>query len=220
VRFLALALTLLIAGCQTQLRKAPAIQTWETRRAELQQRDRFALKARVAVAAGQEGFNARLRWAQAGAHSQLSLDGPLGVGGAQVDFDGTTLSVRTSRGQHLSDAAARGELETRLGFEPPFQSLKFWIQGVPDPGSPADEVLDDQQRLASLRQGDWQIDYGNYANTHGQWLPERMTLQREGVRVRLLIDEWSSQTQLHPDPSPATGGGDMFLSRSPLGARG
>jgi outer membrane lipoprotein LolB len=188
---LALVCVALLAGCQTQPHKeAPATQTWEARRSALQGREQFDLKARVAVAAGQEGFNARMRWTQKQQHSQLALDGPLGVGGAQIDFDGTALTVRTSRGQQLSDSAARSELAARLGFEPPLQSLRFWIQGVPDPAMSADEVLDDQQRLATLRQGDWQIDYPSYTNVSGQWLPQRMTLLREGVRVRLLVDAW------------------------------
>lgn len=181
----------LLAGCPSMPRKAPGPYGWAERRAELQQRGHFDLKGRVAVAAGQEGFNARLRWKQQGAHSQLALDGPLGVSGAQIDFDGETLKVFTARGQQLYDAAARDELAARLGFEPPLQSLRYWIQGVPDPAAPADEMLDEQQRLASLHQGDWEIVYGAYTDAGGQWLPERMTLRRAGVRVRLLIDDWS-----------------------------
>jgi outer membrane lipoprotein LolB len=180
-----------LAGCVSAPRQAPEIQNWQERRAWLQQREAFDLKARVAIAAGQEGFNARLRWKQQGDHSQLALDGPLGVGGAQVDLNTGVLSVRTSRGQSLSDAAARGELAARLGFEPPLQSLRYWIQGAPDPAQPSDEVLDGQQRLSSLHQDDWQIDYGAYSQVNGQWLPQRMTLRREGVRVRVLIDSWT-----------------------------
>jgi len=180
-----------LAGCATQPPRAPQIQAWAERRAALQQRGQFDLKARVAVAAAQEGFNARLRWQQQGTHSQLALDGPLGIGGAQVDLSDGALSVHTARGQELSDAAARDELAVRLGFAPPLQSLRYWVQGVPAPGMPADEVLDGQQRLASLRQDGWEIDYGGYSQVGGEWLPERMTLRREGVRVRLLIDSWT-----------------------------
>jgi len=188
---LLLAAATLLAGCPAMQRKTPPVQAWETRRTQLQQRDEFNLKARVAVAAGQEGFNARLRWQQRGAQSQLALDGPLGVGGAQIVFDGQTLKVHTSRGQELDNEAAHAELLSRLGFEPPLASLRYWIQGVPDPAAPADEALDGEQRLASLKQDDWQIDYGAYTGASGAWLPERLTMHREGVRVRLLIDEWS-----------------------------
>jgi outer membrane lipoprotein LolB len=189
---LGLACVVALSACVTPPRVSPQAQTWEMRRAGLQQREQFELKARVAVAAGQEGFNARLRWRQQGAQSQLALDGPFGVGGAQVVLDGQTLRVRTSRGEELNDEAARGELRARLGFEPPLQSLRYWIQGVPDPATPAQEMLDDRQRLASLRQDGWEIDYGSYLPSGDEWLPERMTLRREGVRVRLLIDGWGS----------------------------
>lgn len=192
-RLIWIAVAALLAGCPAQPRRAVLVQSWEASRAELQQRDRFDLKARVAVAAGQEGFNARMRWQQQGTQTQLALDGPLGVGGAQVEFDGQTLDVHTSRGQHLSDAAARAELLARLGFEPPFESLRYWIQGVPDPATAAEETLDEQQRLATLQQEGWQIEYADYEVVDGRWLPKRLTLHREGVRVRLLVDDWGAR---------------------------
>ena len=157
---------------------------------QLQQREQFELKGRVAVAAGQEGFNARLRWVQKGESSQLSLDGPLGVGGAQVALDDEKLSVRNSRGETLSDSAARSELTARLGFDPPLHSLRYWVQGVPDPGAPASETLDDQQRLATLEQDGWRIQYSDYRPAGDGSLPQKFTLQKEGVRVRMLIDTW------------------------------
>lgn len=181
-----------LTACKT-LPPAPApTASWEERRAALQQRDRFDLSGRIAVAAAQEGFNAKLKWKQQGQRSNLSLDGPLGVGGVRITSDGAQLNVINSRGEQLDSEAARREIEARLGFEPPIQSLRFWVQGVPDPSHPADEVLDAEKRLATLRQDGWQVDYSNYSVVAGQWLPSRMTLKREGVRVRLLVDGWGS----------------------------
>jgi outer membrane lipoprotein LolB len=81
---------------------------------------------------------------------------------------------------------------SKLGFEPPLASLRYWVLGVPDPSHAADEVLDAEQRLATLRQDGWQVDYGNYSSVDGQWLPSRLTLKRDDVRVRLLVDGWGS----------------------------
>lgn len=183
-----------LAACKTIAPvSAPApTDPWEVRRAALQQRDRFDLSGRIAVAAAQEGFNAKLRWKQQGARSNLALDGPLGVGGVRITADGDSLNVVNARGETLDSDAAQREIETRLGFEPPFKSLRFWVQGVPDPSHPAEEVLDDSQRLATLRQDGWQIDYANYSAVAGQWLPSRLTLKRDDVRVRLLVDGWGS----------------------------
>ena len=192
--FAGLCAVALITACTTTRVQSPAAagQTWDARRPQLQARASFDLKGRVAVAAGSEGFNARLLWRQTGTRSNVALDGPLGAGGVQITADGSSLSVVTSRGDRLDNEAARSELSTRLGFNPPISSLRFWVLGVPDPASPAKETLDPQQRLASLQQDGWQVDYAAYTSVGGEWLPSRMTLQREGVRVRLIVDGWSS----------------------------
>lgn len=188
-----LCIVALLSACATVREPAaPGGQTWDVRRPQLQAREHFDLKGRVAVAAGNEGFNARLLWRQTGTRSNVALDSPLGAGGVQITADGSSLSVETSRGEHLDDQAARSELATRLGFDPPITSLRYWVLGVPDPASQAKETLDNQQRLASLQQDGWQVDYGAYTSVGGEWLPSRVTLQRAGVRVRLIVDGWSS----------------------------
>jgi outer membrane lipoprotein LolB len=214
-RLLGIVAVAMIAGCRTVPVQHPPVsvgQAWETTRSELQARDHYALKGRVGVAAGKDGFNAGLRWTQDGTHSQVSLEGPLGIGAVQISADGQTLSIVNSHGDHLNSEAARAELVARLGFDPPLSSLRYWILGVPDPTMPFNEVLDlRQQRLQSLEQGGWQIDYTGYmpaagggsgagtaggaAGTAGAaapWLPAKMTVQRSGVRVRLIVDGWSS----------------------------
>lgn len=183
-----------LAGCRTvPVQQPTASQPWEVRRPELQARDRFSLKGRVAVATGKDGFNAGMRWMQEGASSRVSLEGPLGVGGVQITADGSTLSVVTSKGEHLDSDAARAELGSRLGFEPPISSLRYWILGVPDPAQPSKEAIDpQQQRLQGLEQDGWRIDYSSYMPVGSEWLPARLTLQRAGVRVRVLVDGWNS----------------------------
>jgi outer membrane lipoprotein LolB len=185
-----------VAGCRT----APPIQQptmtsqpWDVTRPALQARDHFDLKGRVAVAAGKDGFNASLRWIQAGTLSQVSLEGPLGAGGVQITANGDDLSIITSHGDRLDSEAAHAELGARLGFDPPLGSLRYWIQGVPDPATPAKEKVDpQQQRLQSLQQDGWQIDYTGYMPSGAGSLPAKLTLQRAGVRVRLIVDGWNS----------------------------
>ena len=192
-KVLCAAVVVMLASCRTvpPVHEAPAT-AWEVRRPQLQARDKFELKGRVAVATGSEGFNARLRWTQDGKQTRMSLDGPLGTGGVQVTSDGSTVSIVNSRGERLDNDAARAELANRLGFDPPLDSLRYWIQGVPEPGHPAQETLDSQQRLAALQQDGWQIQYTGYMPVGGEWLPSKLTLQRQGVRLRVVVDGWNS----------------------------
>jgi outer membrane lipoprotein LolB len=185
-----LALLLALAGCQTvPVPSAPQV-AWNVRRPALQTLDRFGLDGRVAVAVGNQGFNAGLRWKQSGAVTRLALTGPLGAGGVEVTADAGNLSVVTSSGKRLGDADARSELENKLGFEPPLTSLRYWVLGVPDPGAPASVQLDPQQRLSQLTQAGWRIDYRGYMPVGAEWLPRLMTLRRGGVRVRMVVDGW------------------------------
>lgn len=182
--------SLVLVGCVTTPTKTAEPQNWEVRRTELQRQDRFELKGRLAVAAGKEGFNARLRWQQQGTSSSLALDGPLGVGGVRIATSGTDIEVLNSKGERLDSEAARHEITARLGFEPPLTSLRYWVLGAPDPASRAEETLDAQQRLARLVQDGWDIEYASYAEVNGKWLPSRLTLERDDVRVRVLVDGW------------------------------
>lgn len=182
----------LLAGCRT-LPPAPVTASgpWEVRRPQLQAMQHFELQGRVAVAAAGEGFNASLRWVQDGPHAQLTLGGPLGVGGAQVNATGNDLTLTTAKGEHIDSDAAHAELAARLGFDPPLASLRYWVLGVPDPAQPANESLDTaQQRLSALTQDGWHVDYQSYVDSSGGPLPSKLTLQRDAVRVRLLVDDW------------------------------
>ena len=186
----AIALVVVLAGCQTvPVSPAPSV-SWSVRRPELQALGRFGLNGRVAVAVGNQGFNAGLRWTQSAAVTHLTLTGPLGAGGVQVTADGGDLSVVTSNGKRLGNAAARTQLEEKLGFEPPLASLRYWILGVPDPSQAASVQLDSQQRLTQLTQDGWQIDYSAYMPVGAEWLPRLLTLRRQDVRVRMVVDGW------------------------------
>lgn len=187
-----LAALVVLGGCRTVPPAAPG-PPWQLRRPQLQARAHFVLRGRVAVAAGTQGFNARLRWVEDGAHAQVALEGPLGAGGIEIDATGEDLRIAMPNGAHLASDAARAELAARLGFDPPLTSLRYWILGVPDPASPADETLDPrQQRLTQLLQDGWRIDYAGYVAVGSEWLPARLTLSRADVRVKLLVDDWQS----------------------------
>lgn len=181
---------LVLAGCATPAAKPVVAPPWDERRAELQALPGFELTGRVAVAAAGEGFSAKLRWEQAGERGEVALDGPLGVGGVRIETDGRALEMTDSHGQHLGRDAAREELRRRLGFEPPLASLRYWVLGVPDPADPAAEVVGDDRRLQALEQAGWRVDYTAYVPHGDGWRPQRLTLQRDGVRVRLVVDGW------------------------------
>jgi outer membrane lipoprotein LolB len=164
---------------------------WPGRRAELQSRTQFALRGRVAVAAAEDGFSAGLRWQQHASGADIRLDGPLGVGGLRIETVASELRLTTSHGERLDGVAARAELERRLGFALPIEALRFWVQGVPAPGSEASETrAPDAPRLIRLEQQGWRIDYADYGQSDSGALPRRVAMTRAGARLRLVIETW------------------------------
>lgn len=191
----AVAVLATLAACRTAPTAAPGAgplaPPWGERRPQLQARELFTLRGRVAVATGEQGFNASLRWTQDGKNSAVTLAGPFGMGGMEIDADGPNLDVITPNGQHVASDAARAELTTHLGFDPPITSLRYWVLGVPDPAQPSSETVDQaHQRLSGLAQEGWRINYTGYVAVGEEWLPSRLTLERANVRVRLLVDDW------------------------------
>ncbi len=189
----------LLAGCQTVPKpiaptQAPeqVVAGWPARRAQLQARGQFTAQGRIGVIAGSDGFNGRLRWVQDGARSTVSLDGPLGVGGVRIVKDGTGLTLTTPSGQALDSQAAHDELLKRMGFEPPLDSLRYWVQGVADPVSPSTETLDAKGYLGCLAQSGWTVTISAYMQTQDGALPQKLTVVRGDVRVKLIIESWHS----------------------------
>ncbi len=190
---LAFTVAALAAACVSAPVREAVPMPWPERRAALQADDAFALNGRVAISApGGSGVNATLRWQQEGDLSRVSLDGPLGIGGAQVELRGDHLELRTSRGEELQGDAARAELERRVGFALPLVALRYWVRGVPAPAEAAEEVVDEtHQRLTRLVQDGWAIDYPAYLDGATIDLPRRLSARRGETRVQLVVDRWT-----------------------------
>ncbi|HET9474374.1 MAG TPA: lipoprotein insertase outer membrane protein LolB [Steroidobacteraceae bacterium] len=189
----AAALAALLAGCRMAPAPAPgpgADAPWPEQRAALERLDQYSLTGRVAVAARGEGFSGALRYQQQPHRSDLSLDGPLGMGGFRVVLDGDQLAISTSRGAQLDGAAARAELEQSLGFSMPMAALRWWLLGIPAPGEASLDADAASGEIRGFMQDGWKISIDARAPALGFALPRRLTATREGARMKLLVDRW------------------------------
>jgi outer membrane lipoprotein LolB len=142
----------------------------------------FRFVGRVAVAAGEEGFNATLDWRQRGTDTELQLRAPLGFGSARVLFRGGQWQLSTSQGQTLAGDAARQALQQQLGFELPLDLLRYWVLGLPLPEALLPAAAAWQIDYPAWREATWQADRIR--------MPQRLTASREGLRLKLLVEDW------------------------------
>ena len=61
---------------------------------------------------------------------------------------------------------------------------------LPANGTPAIIERSENGQVKVLRQDGWEINYTRYATEMPDSLPLRLTLQRDGMEMQLLIDEW------------------------------
>ena len=184
----------LLAGCRTAPPAAivgpGADAPWPQQRAALEKLQRYSLNGRVAVAANGQGFSASLRYQQMPRSSNLALDGPLGIGGLRVVLEGEDLQIATSRGEKLDGDAARAELERRLGFALPLAELRWWLLGIPAPGETAVNQDFGTGEIHDFVQAGWRVSINSRAAGLGFSLPQRLTAEREGARLKLLVERW------------------------------
>jgi outer membrane lipoprotein LolB len=186
-----------LAGCRTVPPATPAAvpgpgaeAPWPMQREALEKFSRYNLTGRVAVAAKGQGFTASLRYAQQPRRSDLSLDGPLGIGGLRVELEDEDLRIFTSRGEQLDGVAARAELEHRLGFALPLAELRWWLLGIPAPGAAELEQDAATGEIHAFAQNGWNVSIAERTPDLGFSLPRRLTAEREGARLKLLVETW------------------------------
>ena len=184
----------LLAGCRTAPPAAivgpGADAPWPQQRAALEKLERYSLNGRVAVAANGQGFSASLRYEQMPRSSNLALDGPLGIGGLRVDIEGEDIEIATSRGEKLDGQAARDELERRLGFQLPLDELRWWLLGIPAPGEASVNQDGGSGEIRDFTQSGWRVSINSRAAGLGFSLPQRLTAEREGARLKLFVNGW------------------------------
>ncbi len=168
----------------------PASVSWEQRLPALQAIASFQIEGKIAASDGKQGFSAGLRWGQHGDAATIDLTAPLGFGVAHIEQGPAGLTVTTAQGATFSGGGASDQLAATLGFEPPLGSLRFWVLGASDPALPAQESIDDRQRLAHLDQDGWHVDCEDYALVDQQWLPRRLIVTRQGLRLKLIVNTW------------------------------
>lgn len=181
-----------LLGCATMrpVVDLPEIDTWETRRVVLGELREWQFKGRIAVKAGDEGFNGKFNWSQRNDTFSATVGGPLGIGTVRIEGDGRSVVLTDKDGIQTVLNDAELDLRYRYGWTIPVTSLRYWALGVPDPATGAVTEIDDEGRLSRLLQSNWKVDISSYREGGGQQMPRILTATNPDTRVRMVIDQW------------------------------
>lgn len=196
-RSLPLAVLLLAAlcalgACTALTRELPPGDpvVWDARRAALTPRSTWQLEGRVAIAAADEGYSGTLAWDQQGEVLDFRFDGPLGFGGLHIHGDAAVLTVTTSKGETFTVTDPERELDARFGWSLPVHSMRYWLVGIPDPGSAFDADYDAAGKPRRIAQGGWTARYETWQPNLPFALPRKLVIERDDVRIKVVAESW------------------------------
>ena len=187
-----LAALVIVGACATTRNAVdlPDIGSWPVRAEVLGSIRDWQFRGRIAVKAGDEGFNGKFDWTQQGDAFDASVGGPLGVGTVRIEGNGRSVVLTDKDGIATRLEDAERELRWRYGWTIPVDSLRYWALGIPDPAVPAVTEIDDGGRLQRLEQGGWLVEISRYREGGGQQMPRILTATNGDTRVRMVIDRW------------------------------
>lgn len=180
MRRLAAVLVLVLAGCVSNPVVQPAAPSAQAT---------FALDGRIAVKYDGRRSSSGFHWQHDKAADDVLLLAPLGLTVAHIRQDASGAMLEEAG--TLYQAPDSGMLMQRtLGWHLPLTGLPYWVMARPAPGSAADVARAENGQVASLSQDGWNIQYTAYQGAAADSLPTRLTLRREDLEIRLLIDQW------------------------------
>ncbi|MCH9694293.1 MAG: lipoprotein insertase outer membrane protein LolB [Gammaproteobacteria bacterium] len=168
----------------------PPMPGWDERQAVLGGMAEWSFKGRIAVKAGDEGFNGKFNWEQNRDDFYATVGGPLGIGTVRIEGDRGKIRLTDKDGVETEMLDPEAELYFRYGWTIPVTSLRFWALGIPDPGAPAKTEFDDDGLLTRLEQFGWVVTVSRYRDNSGQLMPRTLTATNPETRVRMVIDRW------------------------------
>ena len=194
---------LLAAGCATQP-NAPSTQipiniaAHQQHLATLANIKNYTLKGRLGVVTVKQGFSGGIEWQhQASKDNQTSLDNidvysPVGGKLANISKNAKGVTMTDQKGNSVKANDAESLTETTLGFRLPLSGLSDWAIGRPTKSKIEASNWDALGHLTSLKQDGWDINYENYGETNGVFLPNKIVLKSEKVNLKLLVEKWTA----------------------------
>lgn len=187
-----LVLLVLAIGCATapEVVRIGSQADWLLHRDAISTLDRWQVRGRVAVSNDDQGWSAHFDWQQQGESFHIRLRGPFGQGAIELLGDSQGVRLLQADKRTIYAESAEVLLEQHTGWRLPVSSLRFWLLGLPVPGTASSFEVDLQGRLIDLQQYDWDINYNRYQQQEKFFLPVRLKLEDKALKVKFVVDQW------------------------------
>lgn len=182
---------LFLTSCSTAPITPDRTAAWERRQTELRALDSWQVNSSIAVKGDKGAWSARVFWQQQPTTYQLRFNVAGGQGVVLLDGTPTQVQMRTADRQQFVAPTPDILMKDVLKVDVPVSFLRYWIRGIPSPKERvADYQLNENNQLSYLRQVGWKVEFTDYSNVQGYSLPQRLILENDEFKVKILISQW------------------------------
>ncbi len=162
---------------------------------KLQAISQFSLQGRIGVQYDGRGFSGGLHWQHDATKDNVELFSPLGGQVAGIKKTAESVTLEDGNGNSVSADDVESLTQRILGWQLPLVGLADWSLGRPSSSKIDSIAWDDFGYLSSLKQDGWSIEYQNYSEQNGVFLPSKILLRSEKVYLKLLVEKWDNLSQ-------------------------
>lgn len=180
----------LFSGCASVA--PPADNTsvsWSAREKSLNTLTAWQLSGKLGIISETDSGSMSVSWQQAQNNYTIRLMPPLNAGAMTLNGNDHGITLTTSDGKVSRAASPSDLLRDNGGPALPVQNLRYWIRGLPAPGS-ATPQFDAYGRLSRLNQAGWQIVYLSYTHALDRDLPSRVSMSSPQLKLKIVVYQW------------------------------
>ncbi len=148
---------------------------------------RWELSGKIGITTPKESLAGFIRWQQNQDNFNIYVSGPLGLGNMHIQ--GNQQYATLTQGGKILSGVPSALFYEQLGWQFPIKNLPYWLQGKPAPFTQANSKLNDDGKLALLKQDNWTIEYLRYHPYYK--LPSRIKIKQGKWKFLLVIKHWN-----------------------------
>lgn len=187
-----LMLTSMLTSCTTVAPPStPTQETWQTRKTQLERIQSWQLNGKVGVQTAQDSGSATIDWEENRGNYTVNLYAPLGAGTMKLSGRPGSATLVMPDGKKFTASSPEALLAKNWGFNLPVSYLRYWVRGLPVPGTAANLHFDAFNRVTSFSQQGWQVQIQSYTRAGGAELPSRLSISSATLHGKLVIHTWN-----------------------------
>lgn len=170
---------------------APVFESEDDYQAHLQAIIHWEVQGKLGIRLPDNSGSLYFNWKQEPNQYAIHLSGPLGQGATWIRGNHSGVTIQAGNKPKVFAATPEALLAKTLGWSLPVQELYYWTRGLQSPMSEVTaSSYSDDQKLLTLEQSGWQLQFKRYRDFSGWSLPQKLIAQRDDIRLTFVIKNW------------------------------